>query len=265
MKIQSAKLVYFSPTGTTQKIVKSIARGINNSNVELIDITKVQARQQVLKTEIDDLLVVAIPVYMGRLPALLSGWFKSLTANNTPTVCIVMYGNRAFDNALLELKDVLKSRGCKPFAGAAYIGEHSFSSDEFPSSVGRPDTLDLQHAESFGRKIYEKLQLESSAQSACDINVPGNYPYEGVTDLWKVDFILVNNSCIQCGNCAKECPTGAINENNSKIINIQKCTLCCACIKKCQYNAKEIKPGPMKEAAARCANFIERKEPEMFI
>lgn len=264
MKIQSAKLVYFSPTGTTQKIVKSIAKGINFCNVEWFDITKPQARQQVLNTEINDLLVVAIPVYMGRLPALLSAWFKSLTANNTPTVCIVMYGNRAYDNALLELKDVLISRGCKPFAGAAYIGEHSFSSDEFPSSVGRPDTLDLQHAESFGRKIYEKLQSDSS-KSACDINPPGKYPYEGITDLWKIDFIAVNNSCIQCGKCAKDCPTGAIDENNSKIIDIQKCTLCCACIKKCPYNAKEIKPGPMKAAAARCVNFIERKEPVMFI
>jgi ferredoxin len=265
MKIQSAKLVYFSPTGTTQRVIQSIAQGIKCREIELIDITKPQARQQRLKTQENDLLIVAIPVYMGRLPALLSSWFQSLTAKNTPTACVVMYGNRAYDNALLELKDILKSRGCKPFAGAAYIGEHSFSSDEFPSSVGRPDIKDLLHAESFGNRIYKKLQSVSSNQNITDIIVPGNYPYEGVTDLWKVDFIEVNNSCIQCGKCAEDCPTGAINLNNSKVIDIQKCTLCCACIKKCQYNAKSIKPGLMKEAAARCANFIERKEPEMYI
>jgi ferredoxin len=230
----------------------------------LVDITKPEARQQVLITKKYDLLIVAIPVYMGRLPALLSDWLHSIKADNTPAVCVVMYGNRAYDNALLELKDTLKSCGCKPIAGAAYVGEHSFSSDELPSSKGRPDTSDISHAELFGNKLQEKFLSISSVEDISDIIVPGNYPYEGVTDLWKVDFIEVSDNCLQCEICVQGCPTGAIDSKNSKLIDIQKCTLCCACIKNCPQNAKSMKSGLMKDAAIRCTNFIERKEPEFF-
>ncbi len=40
MKIEGLKLAYFSPTGTTKTIVQAIARVINHSNVEYIDVEK---------------------------------------------------------------------------------------------------------------------------------------------------------------------------------------------------------------------------------
>ena len=139
MKIQSLKLVCFSPTGTTKAVVQGISRGINQCSVELIDITKPDARRQQLQTSENELLVVAVPVYMGRVPALLNEWLHAIKARNTPAVCVVVYGNRVYDNALLELKDVLSNQGCKLVAGAAYIGEHSFHSPDLPAaSEGRP-------------------------------------------------------------------------------------------------------------------------------
>lgn len=265
MKINSMKLVCFSPTGTTKKVIQAIAGGMKYEDVELIDITKPVARQQVIKTVEEELLIVAVPVYMGRLPALISGWLNSINADNTPAVCVVVYGNRAYENALLELKDILTVRGCKPFAGAAFIGEHSFSSKELPSSAGRPDTSDLNHARLFGYEIQEKLLSVSSASDIDDLIVPGISPYGGLTDLWKVDFISVGETCTQCGICAEGCPSGAIDYANSKLIDIQKCTLCCACIKNCPQKARTMKPGLMKEAAKRCTKFIERKEPECYL
>jgi ferredoxin len=267
MKIQSLKLVCFSPTGTTKTIIQGIARGINQSTVELIDITTPGARKQQLQTSENELLVVAVPVYMGRVPALLSEWLRGIKARNTPTVYVVVYGNREYDNALLELKDILVKCGCKPIAGAAYIGEHSFHSSELPAaSEGRPDASDLNHAELFGRKINEKLLSVSSVGNISDINIPGNYPYEGVTKLWDVDFIAVSNECTQCGICAEGCPVGAVDSGKSNLIDTEKCTLCCACIKGCPQNAKTMKPSLMKDAAKRVSEkFKERKEPEFFL
>ncbi|MCP4704736.1 MAG: 4Fe-4S dicluster domain-containing protein [candidate division Zixibacteria bacterium] len=267
MNIQSLKLVYFSPTGTTKKVVQGIVRGINQSTVELIDITKPDARKQQLQTSENELLIVAVPVYMGRVPALLSEWLHSIKAHNTPVVCVVVYGNRAYENALLELKDILIKCGCKPIAGAAYIGEHSFHSSELPAaSEGRPDAGDLNQAELFGRKINKKLQFVSSVDHISDLNIPGNYPYEGVTELWSVDFIAVSNDCMQCGICAEGCPVGAIDSEKSNLIDKEKCTLCCACIKSCPKKARTMKPGLMKDAAIRVNElFQERKEPEFYL
>ncbi|EKQ52812.1 MULTISPECIES: EFR1 family ferrodoxin [unclassified Clostridium] len=266
MKLQSLKLVCFSPTGTTKKIIQGIAYGINQGTTELIDITKPDARKQQIQTSENELLVVAVPVYMGRVPELLNEWLYSIKARNTPAVCIVVYGNRVYDDALLELKDILIKCGCKPIAGAAFIGEHSFSSSETPIAEARPDASDLNKAELFGRKIYDKLLSISLVDQISDINVPGNYPYGGITKLWNVDFIAVSNDCTQCGICAKECPVGAIDSENCNLIDNEKCITCCACIKNCPQNARMVKTSLVKDAAIRLNNlYKDRKEPVFFL
>lgn len=239
---------------------------MNQYPVEMTDITKPAARRQALETLENELLVLGVPVYMGRVPALFREWLHSVKACNTPVVCIVVYGNRAYDNALLELKDILLERGCIPIAGAAYIGEHSYSSSETPIAEGRPDTGDLSHAELFGRKINEKLKSVPAANHIPDLKIPGTYPYEGNTELWNEDFIATSNVCTECGICAQICPVGAIDSKNSSLIDKEKCITCCACIKKCPENAKKMKSGPVKQTAGRLSKLhFDRKEPEFFL
>jgi len=265
-KIQSLKLVCFSPTGTTRTVIQSIALGTGFKSLELIDITNPNTRKQSLQTAKNELLIVGVPVYMGRVPSIATEWLQTIKADNTLVVCVVVYGNRTYDNALLELKDILVKSGCKPIAGAAYIGEHSFSTNETPIAEGRPDTSDLNHAELFGRKITEKLRLELSNNQVSDIQLSGNYPYGGVTELWSEDFITINQECVNCGICAKNCPVGAIDIENIKLINIETCITCCACIKNCPQNARTMKAGLVKDASIRLNKlYWERKEPVSFL
>jgi len=174
--------------------------------VEIIDITRPDARKKPLQTSENDLLIIAVPVYMGRVPALLMEWLQAITAQKTPVVCVVVYGNRAYDDALLELKNIMTKFGCKPIACATYIGEHSFSNPETPVAEGRPDAQDLHLTELFGRKIDEKLQSFLSVDQISEVNVPGIYPYRGDSKLWIMDFIVVSDECTQYGVCAKEIP-----------------------------------------------------------
>ncbi len=265
MKIESVKLVYFSATGTTRTIIESIARGINQNPVETMDITRPEIRKQALQTSENDLLVIGVPVYGGRVPAAAVDWLYTLKSRRTPTVCIVVYGNREYDDALLELKDTMVEHGCVPLACAAFIGEHSFSGSETPIALARPDVSDVDQAELFGNKIDERLRSMASIDHIPDITVPGNYPYKEFNP-WVIDFIAINDECSQCGICELECPVGAIGLENGFSIDLEKCIQCCACIKKCPENALTMKPGMVKDVATRLSKACrDRKEPVFFM
>lgn len=267
MDVQSIKMVFFSPTGTSKAVIQGIARGIDQPITELIDITPADARNTPLKVSETDLLVVAVPVYVGRVPDVLLDWLDAIEApQHTPAVCVVLYGNREYDDALLELNDILVQRGCKPIAAAAFIGEHSFSSSETPIAVARPDENDMDQAERFGKKIKEKFLSLSSTAAVSEIKVPGNHPYREREAKLPADFIAVSDQCTQCGVCAKACPVEAIDPEDSSLTDKKKCILCCACIKACQETARTMKESKIKEIAIRLHEICkERKEPVFFL
>lgn len=266
MDIKSLKLAYFSPTGTTKSIVQAFARGFEHDTVEQIDATRPFVREKPLRTSGNDLLVVAVPVYIGRVPALLSEWLNAIEADKTPTVCVVVYGNREYEDSLLELQDVVKERGGIPVACAAFIGEHSFSSSETPIAVSRPDTADLQLAEKFGGRIRERLLPFSSTDQISEVIVPGKRPYRESEDIPSINFISVGDGCMSCGACAAVCPVGAIDdEDHSSSTDKEQCIWCCACIKSCPEGARAMKTGAVKDIAVRLSDMCkERKEPELF-
>lgn len=270
MEIRSLKLVYFSPTGTTKRIVEAIAQGIDQSAAEIVDITTPEGRNRQLQASGDELLLIGAPVYFGRVQADAIEWFRTIKAHNTPAVCVVMYGNREYDDALLELRDTAEKIGAFPVACAAFIGEHSFSGVETPIAPGRPDADDLSCAMSFGRKIKEKISALQSIGHVAATTVPGNDPYKDVQESRKrlsgIDFIAVDDSCVQCGTCAQHCPVGAIDPENSASIDREKCIVCNACIKVCPQHARKISSDMIMNIALQLSRACQaRKEPVYFL
>ena len=258
-------VVYFSPTGTSRAIAETVVQGLAADQVRYMDITLPQGRQEPLLTEENDLLIVAAPVYGGRLPGLVSNWLEGIRAQGTPTVCVVVYGNRAYEDALLELHDLVMDGGGLPVACAAFIGEHSFSSGNTPIAVDRPDDQDLAQAVAFGKAVREKLDTEPREQWA--VSVPGNTPYKERGPAITEVFLEVGASCTRCGLCQETCPVGAIDLDQDLLLDMSKCIRCCACIKVCPEQARTMLPGTkmMEISQWLAGNFQERKEPELFL
>lgn len=254
-------LLYFSATDTTAKVVKEIAKGINE-NVTEYNITLPENRTKEINFTENDIVIMGVPVYAGRVPEFLVNYFDKIKGDKTLAVFIVVYGNREYDDALLELKDIFEGKGFVGIAGAAFIGEHSYTEK---LADKRPDINDLNVAQNFGLTIKEKLLDSGKQLLPFSLTVKGKYPYRNGM-IYEPVMIDTDESCINCGTCSKHCPMGAINKYNNKDIDILKCIRCCSCIKKCPVKAKNINYEPHKEFINVLINkYNARKDPEMFI
>ncbi len=265
MEIKQVKIIYFSPTGTTQKVLESIAKGITVEDVEHINLTLPKGTQQTIPPFSDELVIIGAPVYGGRLPVEAINRFKQLKASRTLAIPIVVYGNREFEDALLELKNLVIELGFNPVAGGAFIGEHSFATKDVPIANGRPDSLDVQRAMDFGAKIKAKVTAHHSPDAQKELEIPGRFPYEGGPRSLAVSPVTQEDTCTVCGTCASVCPTAAISINGSLATIIELCIRCCACIKNCPTGARVWEDSTMKNIAKWLnENCGTRKEPQIF-
>ena len=112
MKMNELKLIYFSPTGTTHKVVMETARSIDLKSVSF-DLTIKKDLKPVAKFAPNDFALFAIPVYYGRVPALFLKYLDLFSGNGTPAALVATYGCREYEDALLELKTEVEKRGFK--------------------------------------------------------------------------------------------------------------------------------------------------------
>jgi ferredoxin len=266
MKLKKVYLVFFSPTGTTKKAAKAFAEGTGLPHEE-IDLTLPETRRSFNRSfTTNELVIVGLPVYSGRLPMNIDSFFTGMKGNGAPAVALVVYGNRAYDDALIELKIRLEERGLRVMAGAAFIGEHTFSNK---IATGRPNVGDLDVAREFGRKTVSALGQASPGT----LNLKGNYPFtakgfnpaQDSGPLTTFGKILTTKDCTHCGLCAPNCPWEAISFNDAVATAYDKCMRCFRCIKICPAGARKITEEKFLEILPGFEQRLNatRKEPEL--
>lgn len=260
MKIHA---VLFSPTHGCRKIAEIVTQTLK-SNLQAEKVTHFDLTLPGGRTgsapliEADDLLVLALPVYGGRIPQIMLTSLCKLKGNGAKAIVIAVYGNRAYEDALLEMKDLLTTQGFAVVAAAAFIGEHSLSRR---LAAGRPDSDDMVLAREFAEKAAAKL----AAQNYTVPIVPGNTPYRDYSPAVNL-APHTTDSCYNCMLCVYNCPAGAISLEDPKVVDGAECLRCCACVKGCPVEAKLFNvPSFMEKIKAMEENFIKPKAPEMFL
>lgn len=256
--------MYFSPTGTTEKIVRCVADVLAGSGeAEVFDFTLPQARAEGKSFTADDAVVFGVPVYAGRVPNVLLKYLDTVQGSGALAVPIVLYGNRNYDDALIELRNILEKHGFRTVAAAAFIGEHSFSKI---LAAGRPDEADMKLARDFASKIV--LEDRGMIQVKGEDPIRGYYQprdRKGVfIDIRKVKP-LTADSCDDCKLCAQVCPMGSISVDNVREFT-GICIKCGACIKKCPQGAKYYEDeGYLYHKHELEEGYTRRAEPELFL
>lgn len=254
--------VYFSPTHTTQKITEEFTGGLSaglQMDKTYVDLTLPAKRQQtLLKLDEEDILVLGFPVYAGRIPVFLEEVFRRIQGSGkTAAVIMGLYGNRDYDDALLEAAEIMAGQGFRVVAAGAFIGEHSLTKKV---GTGRPDGRDIAKAAAFSRLVAEKLRCGDKTPAT----VKGNRPYKVRKPAVPV-APQTRSTCTSCGYCAQHCPMGIISLQDPFQV-AQGCIHCCACVKGCPVQAKYFDQESIQKVIAMLeTNCTARREPEFFI
>lgn len=242
---------FFSPSDTTRKYAKAMTDAFGGES-QLIDLTHGSCEIESELIDGDTVLLIS-PVYAGRIPALAADLFRQIDGHGMRAIVAVVYGNRDYDDALLELADIAVNDGFDVIAAGAFIAQHCI----FPKVAnGRPDASDMAVAADF---------MERAKESDClnILTIKGNRPYKkpGAVPLQPQTD---ENECVSCGVCAQECPTGAIDPV-TLATDKNKCITCCRCIAVCGSHARKFK-GVKYATVGKifCAQNSKRREPELF-
>ncbi len=261
MKYSIGELLYFSPTKTTKLIVESIAEGFGSRNHQHLDASYADVSQNKVFSA-DEICVIGSPVYAGRLPAHFLSRMDHVKGNGRYAVLVVVYGNRDFEDALVELFDFALAHDFKPIAAGAFIGEHSYSTAQFPLSQGRPDASDIAKAIEFGRSVLTKLDSGNPDLVVLGAAIPGNHPYKPIPLITNLAPATDPKSCNDCQSCVGVCPVQAILAANPSVSDSNACIRCCACIKVCPVSARSMVDQRIVQIIKRLfASCTTRKEP----
>lgn len=259
MEIKKVVSVCFSPTGSTRRVLSEIAAALPWPSEEL-DLTAFkEAPKRVFQQ--DELLLVGAPVYGGRVPSVAAERLGGLRGCRTPAVAVAVYGNRDYDDALLELADIAADRGFLLAAAAAAVAEHNIMRSV---AAGRPDRADLEFLRGFAEKTAEKLKSVPVPEQLPRLSLKGGFPYK---EFGGVPYKPhAGAGCVKCGRCAALCPVGAIPAQNPDKTDGDLCITCMRCVNECPAKARSLE-GALPDGAEEAffMKYSERKEPEAFI
>lgn len=242
---------FFSPSDTTRKYAKAMTDAFGGES-QLIDLTHGSCEIEYELIDGDTVLLIS-PVYAGRIPTMAADLFRQIDGHGMRAIVAVVYGNRDYDDALLELADIAVNDGFDVIAAGAFIAQHCI----FPKVAnGRPDASDMAVAADFMERAKESDKLDiSTIKGNRPYKKPGAVPLQPQTD---------ENECRSCGVCARECPIGAIDPVTLET-DKNKCITCCRCITVCDSHARKFK-GIKYATAGKifCSQNSKRREPELF-
>lgn len=243
--------IIFSPTGGTEKVAHIISRHWSESTVK-IDLSDSKTDFSGCDINKEDQVLVAIPSFGGRAPAVAIERLKKIAGNGAKCTLVCVYGNRAYEDTLAEMEDAAKECGFQVVAAVAAVAQHSIIPQY---AANRPDASDEKQLEQFAQQIADKTEAA--------VSVPGNRPYKKAGGAGLVPKL--SKDCVKCGVCAKNCPVQAIDPVKFTAAS-KKCIACMRCVKQCPHNARKVNGAIVSIAAMAIKKACSvRKQNELFL
>lgn len=239
-----------------QKVAAIVSESLSK-DIEQVDLMDGGRDFSEVLLDSSGIAVIAVPSFGGRVPAPAAERIARIRANGAKAVLVCVYGNRAYEDTLVELQDTAKQAGFQVICGIAAIAEHSIVRR---FATGRPDDIDRAALSRFASEIKRKVDTGDCSEP----RIPGDRPYKKAGKAGMVP--KPDEKCTECGLCAGKCPVGAIDGRDPRKVDKAKCISCMGCVSVCPHGARGVNGIMLLVAGAMLKKACsQRKECEIYL
>jgi len=234
-------IYYFSATGNSRHVANRLADALNESVTPVLDVLG-------KGVAIRDQMILVYPNYCGGVPSVIREFLQKnifQISKDAKLILVITYGNNTGASASIATKFFKKNNGRTfdamysvkmpdnwtpvfDLTNAEEVAEINCKADEEIDGIIRKIKMGI-----LGDHVNDKLG------KFMEVVYPGFYK-----TLSKTSHLHVEDTCIGCGLCAKNCPVKAIEMKNGKPSWTKKnCAMCLGCLHRCprfaiQYDDK---------------------------
>lgn len=234
-------IFYFSATGNCKMIANRIAEKTGEKTISIAEQMKAFDGDHVFDCDENEKIGFIVPTYFWGVPSIVKDFVKGLAiknADNAYVYIICSYGTATGQCANM-LAEFLGKRDINAKAAFSVKMVDTWVPTFNLKNKEKNNTI-TQNAVKQVDKIISQIEqkVEGKFVSGVLPTPLANCLYKNYSKFSKTKNFFVEDNCIGCGLCARQCPTQAIELQNKKPVWIKEnCTLCLGCLHRCPVGA----------------------------
>ncbi len=246
-------IYYFSGSGNTKWVSEQMSFILS----ELGHDVDVQSIETVSVPRENDFVILGGPIYAGNVPEKLIRWVlrNMPPSQNSKAAVFTTSAGLEKANGIHSLGRKLINKGYKISGVFTYVLPRNYYFEKYPAAAEEEAKEMFKHVHQCLREDIQQI-LSNNSEIAVKEKVLSMDLFAELMSImtrFMGRSFSVNDQCISCGKCAKNCPTRNIVMKKKPVYQ-NKCMMCTRCIHNCPVHAIEYKKQSFPQYAVK--NYI---------